>query len=94
MGVVLAAFLFAVIAYLIRLFYRLWYGICEAVIGLFVIYNSAPTQWIDGTPDTIKIAGGLFIIIRGIDNGHESVATHSWNSRITQFGQWKLVHLA
>jgi hypothetical protein len=93
-ALVVTALLSGILAYLIRLFYRLWYGVCEVLIGMFIIYNSAPIQWTDvSTPDTIKIASGIFVIIRGLDSGYEGFTKYSWSEdRITKFGRWRLVY--
>jgi hypothetical protein len=59
-GIVAASLFFGVLAYSIKLWYRLWYGMCEILIGMFIINDSVLLQWeAVGVSGAIKIAGGI-----------------------------------
>ena len=88
-ALVVAVLILGLVAYLLRLFYRLWYGVLELWIAASIINVTSPQDWRDATPQsTLQIAGGLFILIRGLDNAYEGFRKAPWGGiQIARFGR-------
>jgi len=68
------AIMIGLLAYAFKLFLRFVYGLIEILIGIIsvILYTSlaSPT-----TQSIIQILGGIYIIVRGLDNAYESLSS-------------------
>jgi len=64
-------------AYWWRQHFRLSYGSCETVVGLYITYGAAANV-VDGSPLTsanwLQIVAGLYVVVRGLDNFGKGLA--------------------
>jgi hypothetical protein len=75
-ALVSSGIIFGIVAFLIKVVLRFWYGMIEVVVGSSAIYLYVPGSLnlqLLGIGSALQIAGGLYIIVRGLDNMYEGL---------------------
>jgi hypothetical protein len=70
---VLVCLVVAVLAFMVRSRSRFYYAIVEIAVGVFVVLTAMPTAD-KPSPDGLKAAGGIYVIVRGMDNLSKALA--------------------